>query len=139
MRPLPDVGQSTTFDNARHEAVYIAVVTSDEEHHPLFCQRYPTKTCVTGNGGVRSSWDNVAPSKRTDDSGSVSGRCDRQHQGDRELGWHGMVNRREPPINVVNVDKRKMLKRLNQKVSGQGQTLLSRLSQTLHHRRIGGT
>jgi hypothetical protein len=52
--------QSTTFDYARHEAMYIAVVTSDEGHHPLFCQRYPTRTCATGNGEVRSSWDNVA-------------------------------------------------------------------------------
>jgi hypothetical protein len=50
-----------------------------------------------------------------------------------------MVNICEPPINVVNVDKRKVLIRLNQKVSGQDQTLLSRLAQTQHHRRIGGT
>jgi len=29
-------------------------------HHLLFCQQYPTTTCVTGNGEVRSCWDNVA-------------------------------------------------------------------------------
>ena len=54
--------QSTTFDYVRHEAMYIAVMTSNEGHHPLFCQRYPTRTCVTGNGEVRSSWNNVASS-----------------------------------------------------------------------------
>lgn len=46
------------------KAVYVAVMASNEGHHPLFCQRYPTRTCVTGNGEVRSSWDNVAPSAR---------------------------------------------------------------------------
>lgn len=50
-----------------------------------------------------------------------------------------MVNICEPPINVVKVDKRKVLIRLNQKVGGQVQALWSRLTQTLHHRRIGGT
>ena len=44
------------------KVVYVAVMTSDEGHHPLFCQRYPTRTCVTGNGEVRSSWNNVASS-----------------------------------------------------------------------------
>jgi hypothetical protein len=62
--PLFSQEQSTTFDNVRHEAVYIAVMTSDEGHHPLFCQRYPTRTCVAGNGEVRSSWNNVASSTR---------------------------------------------------------------------------
>jgi hypothetical protein len=37
-------------------------MTSNEGYHPLFCQRYPTRTCVAGNGEVRSSWNNVAPS-----------------------------------------------------------------------------
>ena len=41
-----------------------------------------------------------------------------------------MVNICESLINVVNVDKRKVLIRLNQKVSSQDQTLLSRLAQT---------
>ena len=57
---------------------------------------------------------------------SVSGRCDCQPQGSRELGWRGMVNESEPLINVVNTDKRKRLgglrkrpKRLDQKVRGQ--------------------
>jgi hypothetical protein len=27
--------------------------------HPRFCPRYPIGTCVAGNGGVRSSRDNV--------------------------------------------------------------------------------
>jgi hypothetical protein len=28
--------------------------------HPRFCPRYPIGTCVAGNGGVRSSRDNVS-------------------------------------------------------------------------------
>jgi hypothetical protein len=27
----------------------------------MFCRQYPTGACVTGNGKVRSLWDNVAP------------------------------------------------------------------------------
>ena len=50
-----------------------------------------------------------------------------------------MVNIREPLTNVVTINKRKMLKRLNQKVSGQAQVLHHHLPQMLHHRRIGGT
>ena len=46
------------------KVVCVTVMTSDEGHHPLFCQRYPTRTCVAGNGEVRSSWDNVASSAR---------------------------------------------------------------------------
>ena len=34
------------------KVVCVAVMTSDEGHHPLFCQRYPTRTCVAGNGEV---------------------------------------------------------------------------------------
>ena len=44
------------------KVAYITVMTSNEGHHPLFCQRYPTRTCVAGNGEVRSSWNNVASS-----------------------------------------------------------------------------
>jgi len=53
----------------------MAVMTPSEGHHPLFCQRYPTRTCVTGNGEVRSSWNNVAPSTRRMAAKSASGRC----------------------------------------------------------------
>jgi hypothetical protein len=57
----PDPQHLTMCDT---KVVCVAVMTSDEGHHPLSCQRYPTRTCVTGNGGVRSSWDNVASSAR---------------------------------------------------------------------------
>jgi hypothetical protein len=40
---------------------------------------------------------------------------------------------------VVKLEKRKVLIRLNQQVSGQEQALWSRLTQALHHRRISGT
>ena len=45
------------------------------------------------------------------------------HQRGQELGVSGMANESELPINVVNADKPKMLRGLNQKVSGQVQRL----------------
>jgi hypothetical protein len=33
-------------------------------HNLMFCHQYPTRSCVAGDGGVRSSWDNVASSFR---------------------------------------------------------------------------
>jgi hypothetical protein len=50
-----------------------------------------------------------------------------------------MVNICESLINVVTDDKRKMLIRLNQKVSGQAQVIEVHLSQMQHHRRRGET
>jgi len=40
----------------------VAVMPLENGHHRLFCQPYPTGTCVIGNDGVRSSRDNVASS-----------------------------------------------------------------------------
>ena len=40
---------------------------------------------------------------------SASRRDDCQHPGSRERGWRGKVNLGESLINVVNLDKRKML------------------------------
>jgi len=37
----------------RHEVAYLAGMPWNKGHHLLFCQQYPTRTCVTGNGGVR--------------------------------------------------------------------------------------
>jgi len=54
----------------------VAVVTLFfEVHNSIFCYRYPTKTCAVGNGGVRSSWDNVASSYK-DGSLIVRSGCD---------------------------------------------------------------
>jgi hypothetical protein len=44
------------FVRVRHE-VAGGIVT--RRCHPRFCPRYPIGTCVAGNGGVRSSRDNV--------------------------------------------------------------------------------
>jgi len=44
--------------------------------------------------------------------------CDCQHQGGREREWGGMGNSCELPINIVRTSKAKVLKALNQKVSG---------------------
>jgi hypothetical protein len=50
-----------------------------------------------------------------------------------------MVNKCESLINVVNPNKPKMLKGLDQKVNGQVQVLFAHLSQLQHHRQIGET
>jgi hypothetical protein len=80
----------------------------------MFYHQYPTRARVTGNGGVRGLADNVA--------------CDCQHQGGRELGLNGVVNRCESLKSVVTYDKPKMLLGLDQKVSGQAGELTSLLS-----------
>jgi len=48
-------------DTKSHMSLSIHDIT--EVHHGidlLFCQQYPTATCVVSNGGVRSVRDNVA-------------------------------------------------------------------------------
>ena len=50
-----------------------------------------------------------------------------------------MVNKCESLLNVVNIDKPKMLLGLNQKVSGQVQVFYAHLSQLWHHRQKGET
>ena len=47
----------------RHEVANVAVHEVQESGlHPLFCQRYPTGTCVSGNEGCEAPRDNVASS-----------------------------------------------------------------------------
>ena len=41
----------------RHEAAFTTVVPGSPGHNPLFCQWFPTGTCVSGNAGVRSFRD----------------------------------------------------------------------------------
>jgi hypothetical protein len=91
----------------------------------MFCHQYPTGACVTGNGEVRSLWDNVT--------------CDCQSQGGRELGLCGRVNPCESLINVVTEDKPKRLLGLDQKVSGQVRVFLTHVSQMTNHRPRGET
>ena len=104
----------------------------------VFCNRYSTEACVTGNGGVRSPWNNVASSGRDGNLITRSG-CDCQHRGGWELELDGMVNRGESLINVVTNNKPKVLIGLSQKASGQEQELSYLLSQTMRHRRRGET
>ncbi len=84
----------------------------------MFCHQYPTGTCGWSNPTVRelpgqrslAPGGGHRPARRDDD-------C--QHHGGRELGSMGRANTGESPINVVTVDKPKMLKGLNQKVRGR--------------------
>ena len=81
----------------------------------MFCHQYPTGTCEWSNPIVRelpgqrslALWGGQYTARNADD-------C--QHQGSWELGSMERANRCEPLINVVTVDKPKMLKGLNQKV-----------------------
>src|SRR5262249_16335226 len=50
-------GDRASLPDVRHEVVG-GIVTL--RCHPWFCPRYPIGTCVAGNGGVRSSRDNVS-------------------------------------------------------------------------------
>lgn len=93
-------------------------------HNRMFCHPYPTRACVTGNGEVRSLWNNVT-SSLWDGRRIVSEGGDCQHRGGRELGSSGMVNPGEVLINVVIENKRKVLVRLGQKASGQVPVLLT--------------
>ena len=104
----------------------------------MCCHQYPTGACVTGNGEVRSLWDNVS-SSLVDGSSIVRSGCDGSHQGGRELGWCGKVNERESPINAVTHDQPKMLRGWGQQARGQDQALLTRLAQMVPHRRRGET
>jgi len=76
--------------------------------HQRFCPLYPIGTCVAGNGGVRSSRDNVSSPQRGGRE-SVSRHGDCQHQGGRGLGLGGRVNPGEASVNVVTKDKPKVL------------------------------
>jgi hypothetical protein len=117
--------------------------------HPRFCPRYPNGTCAAGNGGVRSSRDNV-PSPRRGGRESVSRHGDCQHQRGRGLGWGGMVNPGEASLNAVIKDKPKMLLQngvsrarcgaaaelgLGQKARGPVRGLRTPPTQMLYHRR----
>jgi hypothetical protein len=56
----------------------------------------------------------------------------------RELGLVERANTREPLINVVTVDKPKVLTGLDQKVRGRCRGFCTLLPQTDGHRRTGG-
>src|SRR5262249_8711465 len=85
----------------RHEVAGGIVTVSC---HQRFCPLYPIGTCVAGNGGVRSSRDNVSSPQRGGRE-SVSRHGDCQHQGGRGLGLGGRVNPGEASVNVVTKDK----------------------------------
>ena len=44
------------------KSLEVAVVTACTGHNSMYCHRYHTRACATGNGEVRSLWDNVASS-----------------------------------------------------------------------------
>jgi len=51
-KELPAGRWAARLWSLRHEVVDVAVMLSKERHHLLFCQQYPTSTCVMGNGEV---------------------------------------------------------------------------------------
>jgi len=103
----------------------------------VFCHQYPTGTCGWSNPTVRelSGQRSLAlrgghrPARRDGD-------C--QHHGGRELGLMGRANICESPINVVTVDKPKMLRGLNQKVRDRNRSFALSCRRHNGHRRTGG-
>src|SRR4051812_3702416 len=102
------------FDLVRHEVVDVAVLRPRRgRQHLLFCQQYPTGRCASGNGGVPSSRDNVSSSGgRAAEARADAATASINAVGDQDR-VHGSTER-EAAINVVNINKRKMLIRLGQ-------------------------
>ena len=96
----------------------------------MCCHQYPTR--------VISSWDHVA-SPLVGGRFIVRGGYDGSHQGGRERGSCGRVNRGESLIHVVTNDQPTGLTGWGQKARGQDQALLTRLAQMVPHRRRGET
>ncbi len=65
---------SVRFGGLRHEVASVAVGTESTGPNPMFCHRYPTRTCAWSNPGVGSSWDNEASPSKGDDSTVKGGR-----------------------------------------------------------------
>jgi hypothetical protein len=70
----------------------------------MFCHRYPIRVISSGDNGASSPKDG---------SLIVRSGCDCQHQSGRELGSSGKGNTCESLINVVRIDKPKMLTPVN--------------------------
>ena len=104
----------------------------------MCCHQYPTKACGGSNPAVRSPWDNVASLAKSGECFAKS-RHDCQHQGGRELGSDGRVNKCEPPLNVVMINKPKVLTGLDQTVRGQCRGSLLSCRNYRGPRRKGGT
>lgn len=94
----------------------------------MCCHQYPTKACGGSNPAVRSPWDNVASLAKSGECFAKS-RHDCQHQGGRELGSDGRVNKCKPLLNVVMDSKPKVLTGLDQNGTGPVQGLLALLPQ----------
>jgi hypothetical protein len=107
-----------------------------QRRHLPFCRQYPTGTCAAGNGGVRSSRDNVASSVRMAEPDASPAPRPPAARG-REPGLCGTVNPGEALLNAVMSNKRKLLRRLGQKTRGQVRVLFSLPAQMLYHRRKG--
>lgn len=83
----------------RHEVAFITVMTMKIGYNQLFCQLFPTDTCVVGNDGVRSCRDNVASSEDAGRSARKDRDC--QPQDGREPGMDGRVNTSESYATTV--------------------------------------
>ena len=93
---------------------YVVYRNMDYGGHLLFCQQYPTATCVVGNDGVRSVRDNATLDRKVRRPNRERKSTLPASHGGREPGWKGMVNRREVPLNVVTQNRRKRPIRLTQ-------------------------
>ena len=99
----------------RHEVARVLI-----KDDLVFCHRYRTGTCVGGNSGVRSSWDNVA-SVRLDWQRNREGTLRLPaSQGGRELGLEGMANSGEALLSRRHEQQAKEAERLEPKGKWRG-------------------
>jgi len=82
-----------------------------------FYLQYPTKACGRSNRIVRSPWDNE-PSPEEAAARPRGEAATASIEAVGAPGLDGMVSSCEPPINVVTLNKPKMLIGLDQKVCG---------------------
>ena len=77
----------------RHEAAFTTVVPGSPGRDPLFCQWFPTGTCVSGNAAVRSFRDKSILASA--DQGGVSRSDDCEPRCSREKEMDSRVNASE--------------------------------------------
>jgi hypothetical protein len=118
-------GPVSLIVRVRHEVADVAVLRLEDKADGTCCS---TSSIPRRCAFLMDSHESVSEGAklsgqrsltRTGGSRGANRRCDCQHHGGREPGSSGRVNPGKASLNVVIENKRKMLIRLDQKVSGQ--------------------
>jgi hypothetical protein len=73
----------------RHESRVYSCYARFTGHNLTFCHQSPTGACVTGNGEVRSLWDNVASSLRWPPKREQRWRLPASRRSGARSEWYG--------------------------------------------------